>query len=41
VRGFAGQHVDYDELHCDRVLIETDCGFIVEPAAVAAVDESK
>jgi len=41
VRGFAGQHVDYDELHCDRVLIETDCGFTVEPAAVAAGDESK
>ncbi len=42
VRGFAGQHVDYDELHCDRVLIASDGGFNVEPtAASAAGNESK
>ena len=42
VRGFTGQHVDYDELHCDRVLIASDGGFNVEPtAASAAGNESK
>ena len=42
VRGFTGQHVDYDELHCDRVLIASDGGFNVEPtAAPAAGNESK
>ncbi|MBQ0718786.1 MAG: ATP phosphoribosyltransferase regulatory subunit [Gammaproteobacteria bacterium] len=42
VRGFSGQHVDYDELHCDRVLMASDCGFTVEPAAANAVgDESE
>jgi len=33
VRGFTGQHVDYDELHCDRVLVASDGGFNVEPTA--------
>lgn len=37
VRGFTGQHVDYDELHCDRVLITSDDGFKVEPATASAV----
>ncbi|MEZ0149870.1 MAG: ATP phosphoribosyltransferase regulatory subunit [Candidatus Reddybacter sp.] len=37
VRGFVGQHVDYDELHCDRVLMSSDSGFIVEPTAAPAV----
>jgi len=42
VRGFAGQHVDYDELHCDRILIASDSGFNVEPVAASAVgSESK
>ncbi|MDF1831381.1 MAG: ATP phosphoribosyltransferase regulatory subunit [Porticoccaceae bacterium] len=42
VRGFTSQHVDYDELHCDRVLIASDSGFNVEPtAALAAGNESK
>ncbi len=42
VRGFSGQHVDYDELHCDRVLIARDSGFNVElTAALAAGNESK
>lgn len=42
VRGFSGQHVDYDELHCDRVLMASDSGFTVEPAAAnAAGDESE
>jgi ATP phosphoribosyltransferase regulatory subunit len=42
VRGFTGQPVDYDELHCDRVLIASDGGFNVEPtAASAAGNESK
>ncbi len=37
VRGFAGQHVDYDELHCDRVLIARDGGFNVELTTAPAV----
>ncbi|PCJ38066.1 MAG: ATP phosphoribosyltransferase regulatory subunit [Cellvibrionales bacterium] len=37
VRGFTGQHVDYDELHCDRILIVSDSGFKVEPVAASAV----
>lgn len=42
VRGFTGQHVDYDELHCDRVLIASDGGFNVElTAASAAGNESE
>ena len=42
VRGFTGQHVDYDELHCDRILIASDSGFNVEPVAASAVgSESK
>ncbi|OUS04063.1 ATP phosphoribosyltransferase regulatory subunit [Gammaproteobacteria bacterium 54_18_T64] len=42
VRGFSGQHVDFDELHCDRVLMAGDSEFTVQPAAAyAAGDESK
>jgi len=37
VRGFADQHVDYDELHCDRILITSDSGFKIEPVAASAV----
>lgn len=37
VRGFTGQYVDYDELHCNRVLIASDDGFKIEPAIASAV----
>ncbi|OUS10492.1 ATP phosphoribosyltransferase regulatory subunit [Gammaproteobacteria bacterium 53_120_T64] len=42
VCGFSGQHVDFDELHCDRVLMAGDSEFTVQPAAAdTAGDESE